>query len=536
MELESNSCGIDKPIKMNNISPSQSPFGILERVTSVLADENLQSNSNANSSNEKTIRISSETSGLSTWISTHADFYTFQFTSMFSTLAGGLEFSRRLGWEATPGKANWMGAGFSLTQSAMVLVSGRLGAIYGHNRALMAGSAIIVIFSLANAFTSTYHSFIAMRAMTGVGGGILMPNAVASLMIATPPGPARNATLAVFAASPPIGALLGALLAGVFLQETAEWKWLFIIIAALELIVLIVLFVVLPPEEPVDKEGKIDFIGILSGVSGLVLFSFAWIQGPAVGWDTPYVIAVLILSGVSLAVFVVWESKYAPKPIMPVRIFAAPTFTALIIVVLLTYMSVGIALWYMVAWQQLIRDWTVLNIAIGWIPYGVGASFAVTLAAWLIPRLAAQYLLAIGIVSSMISLLLLGTMPEQQTYWAQTFPGILIGSICADFVYVAAQIIASNSVGVKEQGIAGSLIGTLNLYGNSLGLGFAGTIETQVARHTESVSLPYRAAFFFGAGLTLVALVLNAAFVRVPRDSGCRRESIGSANNYDREG
>ncbi|KAG5743988.1 hypothetical protein H9Q70_013315 [Fusarium xylarioides] len=375
-----------------------------------------------------------------------------------------------------------------------------------------------------------------MRAMTGVGGGILMPNAVASLMIATPPGPARNATLAVFAASPPIGALLGALLAGVFLQETAEGKWLFIIIASLELIVLVVLFVVLPSDEPVDKDGKIDFIGILSGVSGLVLVSFAWIQGPAVGWDTPYVIVVLVLSGVSLAVFVVWESSYAPEPIMPVRIFAAPTFTALIIVVLLTYMSVGIALWYMVAWQQLIRDWTVLNIAIGWIPYGIGASFAVTLAAWLIPRLAAQYLLAIGIVSSMISLLLLGTMPEQQTYWAQTFPGILIGSICADFVYVAAQIIASNSVGVKEQGIAGSLIGTLNLYGNSLGLCFAGTIETQVARHTESASLPYRAAFFFGAGLTLVALVLNAAFVRVPRDSVIKSQVNWRRHDHCREG
>jgi hypothetical protein len=41
-------------------------------------------------------------------------------------------------------------------------------------------------------------------------------------------------------------------------------------------------------------------------------------------------------------------------------------------------------------------------------------------------------------------------------------------------VYVAAQVIASNSVGKHEQGIAGSLIGTLDLYGNSLGLGLRG--------------------------------------------------------------
>ncbi|KAM5349526.1 hypothetical protein ACJ41O_006031 [Fusarium nematophilum] len=405
-----------------------------------------------------------------------------------------------------------------LTQSAMVLISGRLGAIYGHNRSLMVGGAIIVIFSLANAFATTYESFVAMRALTGIGGGLLMPNAVASLMLATPPGPARNATLAVFAASPPVGALLGALLAGVFLEETEEWKWLFITVALMEFMTLVVLFLVLPHEEPVDRNGKIDFVGIILGLAGLVLFAFAWIQGPPVGWETPYVTATLVLSAFSLGGFFIWESKFAQEPIMPLRIFAAPTFGALIIVVLLTYMSVGIALWYMVAWQQLIRDWSVLRLAVGWIPYSVGASLAVTLAAWLIPRMAAQYILAIGVLASLISMLLLATMPEQQMYWKQTFPAIFIGSICADFVYVAAQVIASNSVGRREQGTAGSLIGTLNLYGNSLGLGFAGTIESQLTKNGVSESMSFRAALFFGAGLAFVALVLNFAFVRVPKD------------------
>ncbi|KAG5743982.1 hypothetical protein H9Q70_013309 [Fusarium xylarioides] len=122
MGMESNPCSIDKSIKMNNILPSQSPFGVLERVTSVLADDKLQPNSKANTSNGKTVGISSKKQIAINGLIILSNFL--QFTSMFSTLAGGLEFSRRLGWEATPGKANWMGAGFFLTQSAMVLVSG----------------------------------------------------------------------------------------------------------------------------------------------------------------------------------------------------------------------------------------------------------------------------------------------------------------------------------------------------------------------------------------------------------------------------
>ncbi|KAJ4325983.1 hypothetical protein N0V94_000348 [Neodidymelliopsis sp. IMI 364377] len=143
---------------------------------------------------------------------------------------------------------------------------------------------------------------------------------------------------------------------------------------------------------------------------------------------------------------------------------------------------------------------------------------AVALAAWLIPRLEAQYIMAFGISCSIISLLLLATMPVHQIYWAQTFPSILIGAICPDFVYVAAQIIASNSVGKREQGIAGSLIGTLNLYGNSLGLGFAGTIETQLRKQGSMEVDGFRAAFWFGLALAVAALALDLAFVRVPID------------------
>lgn len=85
----------------------------------------------------------------------------------------------------------------------------------------------MAIFSLMNAFCTTYNSFVAARALTGIGGGIIMPNAVATLTIMEPPGRTRNITLAFFATSPPVGALIGALLAGVLMEHT-HWKWLFI--------------------------------------------------------------------------------------------------------------------------------------------------------------------------------------------------------------------------------------------------------------------------------------------------------------------
>ncbi|KAL1866455.1 hypothetical protein VTK73DRAFT_4689 [Phialemonium thermophilum] len=463
-----------------------------------------------------------------------------QFTSNFVTIAAGFTLSRALGMgeglTEGPGKANWMPASYSLTQGTFVLISGRLGAIYGHQRVLLVGGAILTVFSLVNAFCTSFNSFVAVRALSGVGGGLIMPNAVAMITIMLPPGRSRNVTMGFFAAGAPIGGWLGGLLAGLFTQFT-EWKYLFIFIAGMAALVFGTLFFLMPKERPVDPGGRIDYVGAFLGLSSLLIFNFVWNQAPSVGWTTPYEIGLLVTSVVLFVLFLVYEHSFATDPIMPLSIFRAPTFTALVFVVLLSYMSFGISLWYMIAWQELLRGWSVLHLTVGWVPFAVAATASVGLAAWLVPRLDAQWILAIGVAAVAASNLLLATMPrEGQTYWAQTFPAIALGGVCPDLVYVAAQIIASNSVRRREQGVAGSLIGTLNLYGNSLGLGFAGTIETSLIRRGGKSGgdvdpVPgYRAALYFGFALAVASLVLDFVFVRMPKDD---REGWASADDSD---
>lgn len=206
---------------------------------------------------------------------------------------------------------------------------------------------------------------------------------------------------------------------------------------------------------------------------------------------------------------------------MPLGIFKAPSFTPVIIVVLFSFMSYGTFLWYMIAWQQQIRHWSALSTAVGLIPLAICAASGAIIAAWLVPRLAVQWILAIGAISVMVAEVLVATMPEQQLYWKQMFLATVIQSFCPDFIYTAAQIVACNSVGRKEQGIAGSLLGTLQLYATSTGLGFAGMVETHAVAHIAGAGLAdgYRAALYFGVGLAGTALFIGIVFVRMPKDT-----------------
>jgi hypothetical protein len=52
-----------------------------------------------------------------------------------------------------------------------------------------------------------------------------MPNSVATIMLMVPPGRARNVLMGLFAASPPVGGVLGAVLAGVVAEKGNFGAW-----------------------------------------------------------------------------------------------------------------------------------------------------------------------------------------------------------------------------------------------------------------------------------------------------------------------
>jgi MFS family permease len=114
-----------------------------------------------------------------------------------------------------------------LTQGAFVLVSGRIGAVYGHKTILLLGGAWWILWTLINGFcTESIISFAIARALSGIGAAIVMPNVVAEIGITFPPGKLRNLTFGFFGCGAPFGGTFGCVLIGLFIQWT-EWRYFF---------------------------------------------------------------------------------------------------------------------------------------------------------------------------------------------------------------------------------------------------------------------------------------------------------------------
>ena len=114
-----------------------------------------------------------------------------------------------------------------LTSGAFVLMTGRLGSIYGHKNVLLGGAAWWILCSFINAFCTNFIAFNIVRTLSGIGAAMIVPNAIAVIGTTLPPGKMRNLSLGFFGAGAPVGGWLGTLFAGLLAQLT-PWKWLFI--------------------------------------------------------------------------------------------------------------------------------------------------------------------------------------------------------------------------------------------------------------------------------------------------------------------
>lgn len=120
----------------------------------------------------------------------------------------------------------WIVASYPLTQGSFVLIGGRLGAVYGHKNIFTLGSVWWVLWALCGGFSNNLVAMCFMRALCGIGGGLMVPNIIALLGITFPPGRKRNLGFALFGAMAPVGAAGGSLISAVIIQ-LSEFKWLF---------------------------------------------------------------------------------------------------------------------------------------------------------------------------------------------------------------------------------------------------------------------------------------------------------------------
>lgn len=118
------------------------------------------------------------------------------------------------------------------------------------------------------------------------------------------------------------------------IAEYASWKVVFFVIAGVAAFCGIVAMFVIPNDPPRDQDGprasSVDWIGAFLFTSGCLLLLIALSEGAALGWSTPFVIAILVVALIFVAVFLFWQyhlEKTSREPLIRVSTFRNGRFS-----------------------------------------------------------------------------------------------------------------------------------------------------------------------------------------------------------------
>ncbi|KAK4939420.1 multidrug-resistance type transporter aminotriazole resistance [Elasticomyces elasticus] len=421
-----------------------------------------------------------------------------------------------------PADYSWLIAGYSLTVGTFILLSGRMGDLFGYKRMLLIGFSWYSIWSMVAglAVYSNHVLFVFARVLQGIGPAITLPNGLALLGATYAPGKRKDMVFSLFGACAPGGSIVGGAFAGVF--ALAWWPWVFWSLAITLAIIVVVSSYVLP-EPPQrsreslsvrDKIKQLDLPGAIVGITALVLFNFAWNQAPIVGWQKPYVYVLMIIGVLLVPVFFYIELRVSRSPLVPFDALTADV-GFVIACIACGWSSFGIWVYYITSFLENLRGNSPLLTVAQLSPVAVSGACASICTGLILSKLRPAVVMTIALTAFTVGQILIATAPVHQSYWAQTFVCTVIIPWGMDMSFPAATIILSNSVSKRHQGIAASLINTVVNYSISLGLGFAGTVEVHVDRGgktPEDVLRGYRGAWYLGTGLAGAGLVVSIIF------------------------
>src|SRR4051794_4433011 len=139
--------------------------------------------------------------------------------------------------DASSSQLQWIVDSYMLVFAGLLLAAGALGDRFGRKRALTAGIVVFATGSGLAALADTTGQLIAMRALMGTGGALIMPSTL-SLLPSTFPERERGRAIGIWAAMAGIGIALGPVLGG-WLVERWDWSAVFLVNLPLALVALV---------------------------------------------------------------------------------------------------------------------------------------------------------------------------------------------------------------------------------------------------------------------------------------------------------
>ncbi|MFK0291049.1 DHA2 family efflux MFS transporter permease subunit [Streptomyces sp. NPDC090442] len=312
------------------------------------------------------------------------------------------------GLGATQSELEWAINAYTLVFAGLLFTSGLLGDRLGRKKVLLFGLAVFGTGSVLAAVSSSPAQLIAFRALMGLGGAFVMPATLAILMNVFERDEQPRA-IGVWAGGVGVAIAVGPIAGGLLLDHY-WWGSVFLINVPIVLFALGAM-VVLVPDSKDPAPGRLDPLGVLLSVVGLVLLVYGIIKGGQLADFTDPVVLATVLSGlVVLAGFVVHQ-KRSDHPSIDIGYFRRPAFSAAVTAIALVFFALMGVTFFIVFYVQSVRGYSPLESGMLILPLAAAQLIFAPRARLAVDRFGARAVCTAGmlvVAVTMAGMLLLG--------------------------------------------------------------------------------------------------------------------------------
>ncbi len=361
-------------------------------------------------------------------------------------------------------QAAWIVTGYFLGYTVAMPLMGRVSDIYGHFRIYALALLIFAAGSAAAALSPNLAWLVAARLVQAIGGGALLPVAMA-IVAGVLPENRRAVALGILGGVAEAGGVLGPLYGGLITQHWG-WPWIFWVNIPLGMAVLVLLAVLRPATQ--RRSARVDYRGgALLGVS-LACLTLALARQGGQALPLYYTAPLSAGAALSFALFLVRESR-TQSPLLRLSLFKDLALAGANV----TNLLVGAALIIILVNVPLMADTILGQPALegGLRLMRLTAAMAVgaPLGGWLCHRFGSRAPAVLGLALSASALFLMSRWgldiadPDMTVH-------LVLGGLGLGLVIAPVATTVVSSVAEGERATAASLVTVMRMIGMMVGL------------------------------------------------------------------
>jgi len=382
-------------------------------------------------------------------------------------------------------KLLWIIDIYGFLVAGSLITMGTLGDRIGRRRLLLIGAAVFGLASVLAAFSTSAEMLIGTRALLGVAGATVAPSTLSLIRNMFLDSQQRTFAISVWITSYSIGGAIGPLIGGVLLQYF-WWGSLFLISVPVMLLLLAVGPVLLPEYRDPDA-GRPDLASAALSLLAVLTVIFGLKQIAQDGLAAEPVL--LIAAGVGLGVVFVRRQSRLPDPLIDLRLFRMPAFSASLATYGLSILVFFGGFLFLPQYLQLVLGLSPFEAGLWTVPWALSFVVGSMLTPALVRRIRPAFLMAGGLAFAAIGFAMF-TVIDASTGFVSFAIGSTTFSLGLAPVFTLTTDIIVGSAPPERAGAASAISETSAEFGGALGIAIFGSIGVAVYRGVIGGAVP----------------------------------------------